>query len=129
MTPQIRPTPVADRRPTVIAYAAAIAVGAAVWIGIMLADEVRYAWSSRTYFVVGLPAMMVAAGVLAWLMPERTWSWGWAMVFPQALLAFSMARKFTLWPIALAQFALVASICGIAALAAARISIHKRRRR
>ena len=58
------------------------ATGFVVWTGLSfwggVGDEIfrlREAWDTRAYFVVGVPAMMIAVTAAAFHVPERIWRW------------------------------------------------------
>ncbi|HSO07710.1 MAG TPA: hypothetical protein VLW45_10735, partial [Pelomicrobium sp.] len=51
----------------------AVALGAAIWIGIAAASGRREAWDSELYFALGIPALCVLALVLGYLSPRNSW--------------------------------------------------------
>jgi hypothetical protein len=63
------------------------ATGFVVWTGLSiwggLGQEIfvlRDAWDTRAYFVVGVPAMVIAVAAAAFHVPERIWRWPLWMV-------------------------------------------------
>ena len=75
----------------IVVFVILAGVGLALWIGIANAAGVREAWDSYLFFMIGLPAMLVATAVAGYTEPNRTWLWGVAVVAlqPVALLVES----------------------------------------
>jgi hypothetical protein len=60
-------------------------MGISIWGGVSAMGpgqpfQLREAWDIGSYFWLALPAMMLAAGVAGYLVPERVWRWpAWLM--------------------------------------------------
>ena len=62
-------------RTTSTPWVIAGAVGLGVALGISLATGRAEAWDHESYWLVGYPIFVVAAGALGWVFPLRPWRW------------------------------------------------------
>ena len=68
----------------------------------------REAWDSGLYWTLAYPLGLVIAGVLAHLGPERSWRWGLALMWAQAATLTLTAADFSLLPLGLILFGVLA---------------------
>jgi hypothetical protein len=104
------------------AYLAAAVGGALLWLAAALAGGKTEAWDSSLYWVVAYPAAIVLAAVLGYWAPHRAWRWGLTIMLVQAVVLTLSAADFTLLPLGLILFAILALPPIGAAGLAARIS-------
>lgn len=70
-----------------VLYIATAGAGVIVWLGIPNLSGEHPAWESDLYFLVGIPPLVVLAGVLGYLEPKRVWRWGLIPFGAQAVVA------------------------------------------
>jgi len=92
-------------------YAVSIASGAVVWLGTMAVSSTREAWDSPLYFSVGMPLIMIVAGVFGYLAPARAWRWGVLPMAAQAGIITAMNPTGSLMPLGLILFAVQSLPC------------------
>ena len=96
-----------------VVVALASALGAQLIAGIAGGDVARGFTRELvdlpTYWLIALPVCYLAAGVLAWLGPVRTWRWILTMIAAQTLYGMLAAGSgLSLWPLALVMTVLIA---------------------
>jgi hypothetical protein len=96
-----------------VAIALASAIGAQLIAGIVGGDVARALRRELvdlpTYWLLALPVCYLAAAVLGWLGPVRTWRWIATMVATQSLyMVLSAGSGLSLWPLALVMTAVIA---------------------
>ncbi len=105
----------------VIPIAIAIVAGILAWDLVRLIGGRREAWDDPSYWVIGYPLMLVAAGMLGLGFPERPWRWAVVIVATQAVWALFLGLatdgSVNLFPLGLAMFAVLALPCIAAAYA------------
>jgi hypothetical protein len=111
---------------TATAYAIATLGGSLLWLlGMMLGGR-QEAWDSPLYWTVCYPLALVLAAVIGWKVPERAWRWALAIMLAQAVMLAAAAGDFSLLPLGLMLFAVLAlPLIGVATVAA---SLRRRRR-
>jgi hypothetical protein len=91
-------------------YYVAAAVGAALWIATTLLTGRREAWDAGAYWSYAYPAGMVIAAAIGFVVPAaRPWKIGLSMMFAQAMTLAFFARSFTLLPLGLILFGVMAA--------------------
>ncbi len=115
-------------RRRVALYVAAIIAGILVWVGVTVVSGEREAWDSGLYFLVGLPVLVLLAGVQGFLDPARAWKWGFVPSLAQALWVISLDEHGHLWPFGLLAFGLF-SIPAMASAGIGALLAHRRVRR
>jgi hypothetical protein len=96
-----------------VAIALATAIGAQLLAGIASGDVARALGRELvdldTYWLFALPVCYLAAGVLGWLGPVRTWRWIVTMVaIHSAYTILVVGSGLSLWPLALVMTAVIA---------------------
>jgi hypothetical protein len=107
------------------AYAIAIVGGSLLWLLGMLLGGRLEAWDSPLYWAVCYPLALVLAAVIGWQVPERAWRWGLAIMLAQAVVLALTAGDFSLLPLGLMLFAVLA----LPLIGAATVAAGLRRRR
>lgn len=85
-------------------YLISVMSGIAVWLTISFFTGEREAWDSRYYFTYGLPLMVLLAGVLGFVVPNRPWRWAVTVMASQALVAILQNPTANLLPLGLLVF-------------------------
>lgn len=67
------------------------------WGGTVMTAKQK-AWDSVFHFAVGVPLLLLLAGVLGFLEPVRVWNWGGVPFLGQALWVASLDERGQLWP-------------------------------
>ena len=99
-------------------FATLAVFGFALTFALSFASERTEAWDHWTYFAIGVPAMALAVGVAGYLRPERSWSFGFAVVAASGIGSMFAAG---LW------FGIVIALaCGCAALVGSKIRQSRR---
>jgi hypothetical protein len=115
------------RKPAAMAYTAAVLGGGLLWLLGMLLGGRHEAWDSPLYWTVCYPLALILALVIGWQVPERAWRWGLAVMLAQAVVLAATAGDFSLLPLGLMIFAVLAlPLIGAASLAA---GLRRRRAR
>lgn len=108
-----------------IAYVAALAGGALLWIVTATLAGRAEAWDAPAYWMVAYPLAIVLAAVLGYLAPRRAWRWALAVFLVQALVLAATASSFGLLPLGMILFAVIALPAVVAAMAAARLGARR----
>ena len=107
------------------AYTAAIIAGVCLWIATSLGTGQREAWDSGLYWTAAYPAGIVASAALGFLAPRRAWRRGLMLMLAQAVTLAVTAADFSLLPLGLILFSVLAvppiAAAAIAAWAAGRV--------
>ena len=90
------------------AYAAAIAGGAGLWLATAVISGRTEAWDSSLYWMVAYPLSIVLAAILGYRSPARPWRWGLAVMLPQAVALAVAGSDFSLLPLGLLLFSVLA---------------------
>lgn len=93
---------------TTWAYAAAIAGGALLWFATTGISGKTEAWDSSLYWTVAYPLAIGLAGGLAYWAPEKPWRWGLAVMLAQAVALVIVGADFSLLPLGLILFSVLA---------------------
>jgi hypothetical protein len=96
-------------------YMLLAAFGFAVTFALSFATEKREAWDDWKYFAIGVPAMALAAGVAGYQRPNRTWSFGFAVVAGSMAWMFAAAPLGSMFPVGLVFAVLIGLVCGVGA--------------
>lgn len=112
-------------RPTTFAFAAAIAGGAILWLLTAGISGRTEAWDSPLYWTVTYPLAIGLAGGLGYLVPEKPWRWGLAVMLVQAVVLAIAASGFGLLPLGLILFAVLALPAIGLALIMARVRLRR----
>lgn len=91
-----------------MAYGTAILGGSLLWLLGMLLGGRSEAWDSPVYWTVCYPAAFLLAVAISWQIPERAWRWGLAIMLAQAVVLAATAGDFSLLPLGLILFAILA---------------------
>ena len=97
-----------NRLSTTQAYALAIGGGAVLWGASAALGGRTEAWDSPLYWSVAYPLAMLLAGYLGYAAPLGAWRWALAMMLAQALVLAITAADFSLLPLGLFLFAVLA---------------------
>lgn len=106
------------------AYATAIAGGALLWLATSGISGKTEAWDASFYWMVTYPLSIGLAGVLGYWAPEKPWRWGLAVMLAQAVVLVVSGSDFSLLPLGLILF----SILALPAIAFARFTARRRLR-
>ena len=93
---------------TTLAYAIAIIGGVTLWLTATALGGRREAWDSSIYWTLAYPLSIVIAGGLGYLAPDRPWRWGLALMLAQAIALAFVSRDFSLLPLGLILFSILA---------------------
>ena len=103
------------------AYVTAIGGGAILWLATAVVSGRSEAWDSLLYWVVTYPLAIALAGYLGHRAPERPWRWGLAVMLAQAVVLVVSGSDFSLLPLGLILFSVLAlPAIGLAKLMARR---------
>lgn len=89
-------------------YSTAIIAGCVLWLLAMALGDRTEAWDSPVYWTVSYPLAIVITGYIAWRIPEQPWRWGLAIMFSQAVVLAFTAADFSLLPLGLVLFGVLA---------------------
>lgn len=90
------------------AYAAAIGGGAILWLVTTEISGKTEAWDSSLYWSAAYPlAIGLSAGLGYWA-PEKPWRWGLAVMLAQAVVLVMAGSDFSLLPLGLILFSILA---------------------
>lgn len=104
----------------------AVALGAAIWIGISTVSGRREAWDSGIYFTLGMPAACLLSFVLGVVEPARSWRWGVAPFAGQFLSLLVMQGVGNLLPLGVIVFAILSIPAVITARIGAALATRRR---
>jgi hypothetical protein len=90
------------------AYAAAIAGGAILWLATAGISGKTEAWDSSLYWAATYPLAIGLAGYLGYRAPEKPWRWGLSVMLAQAVVLVVSGSDFSLLPLGLVLFSLLA---------------------
>lgn len=109
------------------AYAGAIGGGAILWLVTAAISGKTEAWDSSLYWTAAYPLAIALAGGLGYWAPERPWRWGLAVMLAQAAVLAVTSADFSLLPLGLILFSVLAlPAVGLAKLMA-RICLRRER--
>jgi len=97
-------------------YAAAIGGGTILWLATAGISGKTEAWDSSLYWTATYPLAIALAGYLGYRAPERPWRWGLAVMLTQAFVLMVSGSDFSLLPLGLVLF----SVLALPAIALAR---------
>lgn len=95
-------------RGSMIAYAAAMAGGAMLWLATAAISGRTEAWDAELYWTAAYPLSVALAGVLGFCYPDKPWRWGLTVMLVQAVVLAFSASSFGLLPLGLLLFAVLA---------------------
>ena len=109
--------------PSTVCHALAVATGLVTYLGTLLIAGLasgelarafgREAMDLAPYWYFALPVCYLAAGVLGYLCPVRTWRWSLEMIATHSVCTLLLAGSgLNLWPLALV-FALILALPGM----------------
>jgi peptidoglycan/LPS O-acetylase OafA/YrhL len=109
--------------PSTVCHALAVATGLLTYLGTLLIEGLaggdvarafgREAMDLAAYWYFALPVCYLAAGVLGYLCPVRTWRWSLEMIATHSVCTLLLAGSgLNLWPLALV-FALILALPGM----------------
>lgn len=104
------------------ALIAAVVAGVLLWTLTTLVTGRREAWDASAYWTVTYPAGILVSAVLGYLAPVSAWRWGAALMLAQAVTMAVLARDFSLLPLGLILFAVLALPPMLAATFGARLA-------
>lgn len=93
---------------TRFAYIMAIAGGAILWLVTAMMSVKTEAWDASSYWTVAYPLAIILAGWLGYWFPEKPWRWGLAIMYAQAGVLLISASGFSLLPLGLILFGVLA---------------------
>lgn len=102
-------------------YVIALAGGAFLWLAAAVASGKAEAWDSAIYWSVAYPLSIILAGVLGYRFPEKPWRWALAVMLAQAVMLVLSGGGFSMLPLGLILFAILALPGAGLAVIAARI--------
>ena len=108
-----------ERRSDRRAYAFAIGGGGVLWLATMAASGKREAWDSGLYWIGAYPLAILLAAWLGYEFPRHAWRWGLAIMLAQAVTLAATSLDFSMLPLGLIVFSILAlPLVGAAMLAA-----------
>ena len=117
-----------ERDPDRRAYAFAIGGGALLWLAAMAASGRREAWDSGLYWVGAYPLSVLLAAWLGYEFPRKAWRWGLAIMLAQAVTLAVTALDFSMLPLGVIVFSILALPLVGAAMLGARWSGRREER-
>jgi hypothetical protein len=112
-------------RATKSAYGAAVAGGALLWLLAMGISGKAEAWDSPLYWAIAYPLAVCLAAGIGYLVPEKPWRWGLAVMLAQAVVMAMASSSYGLLPLGLILFAVLALPAIGLAQVTARIRVRK----
>lgn len=109
------------------AYGIAIGGGALLWLLTMALSGKTEAWDSGLYWTFAYPLAIALSGVLGYRVPDRPWRWGLAVMLVQAVVLALTAAGFSLLPLGLILFAILALPAVAVAALGARVRLRRPR--
>ena len=102
-----------------VPYAFAIGGGALLWLATSALSGRNEAWDSSLYWSGAYPLSILLAGALGYAFAQRPWRWGLAVMLAQAATLALTSGDFSLLPLGLILFGILAlPAVGVAQLAA-----------
>lgn len=98
------------------AYIFAIGGGALLWLAAMAFGGKREAWDSGLYWVGAYPLSILLAAWLGYEFPRMAWRWGLAIMLAQAVTLAVTALDFSMLPLGLIVFSILAVPLIVAAM-------------
>lgn len=90
------------------AYVAAIGGGAILWLVTTGISGKKEAWDSSLYWSAAYPLAIGLAGGLGYWVPEKPWRWGLAVMLAQAVVLVMVGSDYSLLPLGLILFSVLA---------------------
>lgn len=90
------------------AYAASIGGGAILWLVTSAISGRMEAWDASLYWTAAYPLSIGLAGCLGYWAPEKPWRWGLAVMLAQAVALAMAGSDFSLLPLGLILFSVLA---------------------
>jgi len=113
-----------------VLIALALAGGAALWLGTMALSGRREAWDSPLYWSAAYPLCIGLAALLAYFAPERPARFAFAVMLVQpVVMLLTSGGDFSLLPLGLILFAILALPVWLGAAAGAALHRAAARRR
>lgn len=109
---------------TRFAWTAAIVGGVLLWLATAALSDRIEAWDAPLYWKATYPLGMVLAGVLGYLVPEKPWRWGLALMLAQGVMPVFGGAGVGLFPLALVMLAVLAVPPMLAALLGSRLRLR-----
>lgn len=97
-----------NERAVKIAYMLAIIGGAVLWQATAIISGKTEAWDDPSYWTVTYPLSIILAGWLGYHYPEKPWRWAFSVMYAQAGLMILSNSDYSLLPLGLILFGLLA---------------------
>jgi hypothetical protein len=111
-----------------IAYMLAIIGGAVLWQVTAIISGKTEAWNASSSWTVTYPLSIILTGWLSYQFPEKPWRWGFSVMFGQAGMMILSNSDYSLLPLGLVLFGLLALPAVGFAQIIARIRMHVQKR-
>lgn len=82
--------------------------GAALWLATSSLSGRHEAWDAPMYWSVTYPAAILGSGILGYLSVDQAWRWGLIIMLAQAVTMALVSSDFSLLPLGLIMFAVLA---------------------
>jgi hypothetical protein len=103
-------------------YAICVLIGAGGWYLLGRRQPGGEGWDHSAYFTLFMPALIVVAGVLGFIIPSRPWRWAQALIWPQLIVMCALnPRGGPLLPLGVVIFGVLTLPCIAAGYAGAGI--------
>lgn len=111
-----------------IAYMLAIIGGAVLWQATAMISGKAEAWDASSYWTVTYPLSIILSGWLGYQFPEKPWRWGFSVMFGQAGMMILSNSDYSLLPLGLILFSLLAlpAVGFVQIIARIRLHVQKR---
>ena len=86
----------------------AIIGGAVLWQATAMISGKTEAWDTSSYWTVTYPLSIILNGWLGYQFPEKPWRWGFSVMFGQAGMMILSNSDYSLLPLGLILFGLLA---------------------
>ena len=107
------------------AYTAAIVGGALLWLATAGISGRTEAWDAAFYWIATYPLAIGLAGGLGYWAPEKPWRWALAVMLAQAVVLVVSGSDFSLLPLGLILFSILALPAIAFATFMARLRLRK----
>lgn len=106
----------------------AIIGGAVLWQATAIISGKAEAWDASSYWTVTYPLSIILTGWLGYQFPEKPWRWGFYVMFGQAGMMMLSNSDYSLLPLGLILFGLLAlpAVGFVKIVARIRLHVHKR---